>query len=43
MAVGAVACYKLSTGFPEMPFIITLLLSGLITAGVSIKLKASEH
>ena len=36
MAVGAVACYKLSTGFPEMPFIITLLLSGLITAGVGL-------
>ena len=36
MAVGAVACYKLSTGFPKMPFIITLLLSGLITAGVGL-------
>ena len=36
MAVGAVACYKLTTGFPELPFIITLLLSGLITAGVGL-------
>ena len=38
MAVGAVA-HKLSTGFPEMPFIITPLLSGLITAGVGLLLE----
>ena len=34
MAVGAVACYKLSTAFPGMNLIVVLLLSGLITAGV---------
>ena len=36
MAVGAIACYKLSTGFPEMNLIIVLLLSGVITAGVGL-------
>ena len=36
MAVGAVACYKLTTAFPEMNFIIVLLLSGVITAGVGL-------
>ena len=36
MAVGAVACYKLTTAFPELNFIVVLLLSGLITAGVGL-------
>ncbi len=36
MAVGAVACYKLTTGFPELDFIIVLLLSGVITALVGL-------
>ena len=36
MAVGAVACYKLSTGFPEMNLLVVLLLSGVITAGVGL-------
>ena len=36
MAVGAVACYKLSTGFPEMNMLVVLLLSGVITAGVGL-------
>ncbi|MBM86086.1 MAG: branched-chain amino acid ABC transporter permease [Rhodospirillaceae bacterium] len=36
MAVGAVACYKLTTAFPDLNFIIILLLSGLITAGVGL-------
>ena len=36
MAVGAVACYKLTTGFPEMNFVFVLLLSGIITAGVGL-------
>ena len=36
MAVGAVACYKLSTAFPEMHLVVVLLLSGFITAGVGL-------
>ena len=36
MAVGAVACYKLSTGFPELNLLVVLLLSGVITAGVGL-------
>ncbi|MBT5263377.1 MAG: branched-chain amino acid ABC transporter permease [Rhodospirillaceae bacterium] len=36
MAVGAVACYKLTTAFPELNFIIVLLLSGVITAMVGL-------
>ena len=36
MAVGAYACYKLMTGFPEMNLIICILLSGGITAMVGI-------
>ena len=36
MAVGAVACYKLSTAFPEMNLVVVLLMSGLITAGVGL-------
>ena len=36
MAVGAVACYKLSTAFPEMRLVVVLLMSGLITAGVGL-------
>lgn len=36
MAVGAVACYKLTTAFPELNFIVVLLLSGVITAGVGL-------
>ena len=36
MAVGAVACFKLSTAFPEMNIILVFVLSGLITAGVGL-------
>ena len=36
MADGAVACYKLSTAFPEMSLVVILLMSGLITAGVGL-------
>ena len=36
MAVGAVACYKLSTAFPEMNLLVVLFMSGLITAGVGL-------
>ncbi len=36
MTVRAVACYKLSTGFPEMNLLVVLLLSGVITAGVGL-------
>ena len=32
MAVGAYATYKLITAFPELNFIIVVVLSGLITA-----------
>ena len=36
MAVGAVACYKFSTAFPEMNLVVVLLLSGVVTAGVGL-------
>ena len=36
MAVGAVACFKLTTAFPEMNILIVLLASGLITAFVTL-------
>jgi branched-chain amino acid transport system permease protein len=36
MAVGAVACYKLTTAFPGLDLTIVLLLSGFITAGVGL-------
>ncbi len=36
MAVGAYACYKLMTAFPEMNLIICVLLSGGVTAFVGI-------
>ena len=36
MAVGAVACYKLSTGFPELNLLVVLVFSGVITAGVGL-------
>ncbi len=34
MAVGAYACYKLMTGFPDVPIAIHIFLSGGITAAV---------
>ena len=34
MAVGAYACYKLMTSFPDMNIVICILLSGGITAAV---------
>jgi branched-chain amino acid transport system permease protein len=36
MAVGAYACYKLTTGFPDLNIIFVILLSGGITALVGI-------
>ena len=36
MAVGAYACYKLTTGFPDLNIIFVVLLSGGITAMVGI-------
>ncbi|ABG30402.1 branched-chain amino acid ABC transporter permease [Roseobacter denitrificans] len=36
MAVGAYACYKLMTAFPEVSMFIHVLLSGVITAGVGV-------
>jgi branched-chain amino acid transport system permease protein len=36
MAVGAYACYKLMTAFPEVSIIVHVLLSGAITAGVGV-------
>ncbi|MCH9673492.1 MAG: branched-chain amino acid ABC transporter permease [Gammaproteobacteria bacterium] len=36
MAVGAVACFKLSTAFPEMNLVLVFVLSGLVTAGVGL-------
>lgn len=36
MAVGAYACYKLMTSFPDMNIVFCILLSGGITAGVGI-------
>jgi branched-chain amino acid transport system permease protein len=36
MAVGAYACYKLMTAFPEVSMLIHVLIAGLITAGVGV-------
>lgn len=36
MAVGAYACFKLMTGFPDLNIIFVILLSGVITAGVGV-------
>jgi branched-chain amino acid transport system permease protein len=36
MAVGAYACYKLMTAFPDIPILIHVLLAGGITAGVGL-------
>lgn len=36
MAVGAYACYKLMTGFPEVSIFFHVILSGGITAGVCV-------
>lgn len=36
MAVGAYACYKLMTAFPDVNILIHVVLSGFITAGVGI-------
>ncbi|MFT6452190.1 MAG: branched-chain amino acid transport system permease protein [Halocynthiibacter sp.] len=36
MAVGAYACYKLMTSFPDVNIFFHVLISGLITAGVGI-------
>ena len=36
MAVGAYACYKLMTAFPEVSMFIHVLIAGLITAGVGV-------
>ena len=36
MAVGAFACYKLMTAFPELNIIFVILLSGVVTAGVGV-------
>ena len=36
MAVGAIACYKFTTAFPELNLIVVFLLSGLVTAGVGL-------
>ena len=36
MAVGAYACYKLMTGFPEVSILIHVLLAGGITAAVGV-------
>ncbi len=36
MGVGAYACYKLITIFPEMNLVIAVLLSGLFSAGVGV-------
>ncbi len=36
MAVGAYATYKLMTAFPEMNFILIVILSGFVTAGVGV-------
>ncbi|MEM1074365.1 MAG: branched-chain amino acid ABC transporter permease [Pseudomonadota bacterium] len=36
MAVGAYACYKLMTAFPDVSMIVHVLLAGLITAGVGV-------
>ena len=34
MAVGAYACYKLMTGFPDLNIVFCILLSGFVTAAV---------
>jgi branched-chain amino acid transport system permease protein len=36
MAVGAYACYKLMTAFPDVSMLVHVLLSGLVTAGVGV-------
>jgi branched-chain amino acid transport system permease protein len=36
MAVGAYACYKLLTAFPEISIVIHILLAGGVTAGVGV-------
>ncbi len=36
MAVGAYACYKLMTGFPDLNIFFIVILSGLVTAGVGV-------
>ena len=36
MAVGAIACYKLTTAFPELNLLVVFLLAGLITAAVGL-------
>lgn len=36
MAVGAFACYKLMTAFPELNILIVIVLSGAVTAAVGI-------
>ena len=36
MAVGAYACYKLMTGFPEVSMFVHVILAGIITAGVGV-------
>ncbi len=36
MAVGAYACYKLMTAFPDVSIVLHVLLSGFITAGVGV-------
>ncbi len=36
MAVGAYACYKFMTAFPELNIIFCVLLAGVVTAGVGI-------
>ncbi|SPH19734.1 hypothetical protein ASD8599_00469 [Ascidiaceihabitans donghaensis] len=36
MAVGAYACYKLMTAFPDVSMLIHVLIAGLITAGVGV-------
>lgn len=36
MAVGAFACYKFMTAFPDLNIMICILLSGLVTAGVGV-------
>ncbi|SIO50909.1 amino acid/amide ABC transporter membrane protein 2, HAAT family [Rhodovulum sp. ES.010] len=36
MAVGAYACYKLMTAFPDVSIVIHVILAGVITAGVGV-------
>ena len=36
MAVGAYACYKLMTGFPDLNIFFVVIISGIITAGVGV-------